>query len=79
VSWSNSKGGSGVATGTTSWSVAAVSLQPGANVITVTAKDAAGNVGTDVLTITLTDVVSPDDRDCDARRGGHDDHDRGQT
>ena len=59
VSWSNSKGGSGVATGTASWSVAAVSLQPGANVITVTAKDAAGNVGTDVLTITLTDVVSP--------------------
>ena len=59
VSWSNSKGGSGVATGTASWSVAAVSLQPGANVITVTAKDAAGNVATDVLTITLTDVVPP--------------------
>jgi len=59
VSWSNSKGGSGVAAGTTSWSIASVSLQPGANVITVTAKDVAGNVATDVLTITLTDAVAP--------------------
>ena len=59
VSWSNNKGGSGVATGTTSWSVASVSLQPGANVITVTAKDAAGNLATDVLTVTVTDAVAP--------------------
>ena len=59
VTWSNSKGGNGVAAGTTAWSVASVALQPGANVITVTAKDAAGNVGTDVLTVTLTDAVAP--------------------
>ena len=59
VTWSNSKGGNGVATGTTAWSVAGVSLQPGTNVITVTAKDAAGNIGTDVLTVTLTDAVAP--------------------
>jgi predicted xylose isomerase-like sugar epimerase len=59
VSWSNSKGGNGVATGTTAWTVPAVALQPGQNVITVTAKDAAGNVGTDVLTVTLTDAAAP--------------------
>jgi YVTN family beta-propeller protein len=50
VTWSNDRGGSGTATGTATWSVAAVTLQPGTNVITVTARDAAGNVGTDILT-----------------------------
>ena len=42
VSWVNSRGGSGIATGTTSWSVPSVGLQTGTNVITVTARDAAG-------------------------------------
>jgi hypothetical protein len=55
VSWSNSKGGNGVATGTTCVVVAGVSLQPGANVITVTAKDAAGNVATGRADDHLTD------------------------
>ncbi|HEV8218399.1 MAG TPA: Ig-like domain-containing protein, partial [Gemmatimonadaceae bacterium] len=59
VTWSNSKGGNGTAAGTTAWAVASISLQPGTNVITVTAKDAAGNVATDVLTVTLTDNVAP--------------------
>ena len=36
VTWSNSSGGSGTASGTTSWS-ASVPLQVGSNVITVTA------------------------------------------
>jgi hypothetical protein len=53
VSWTNSRGGSGVATGTTSWSVAAVTLQSGTNVLTVTARDAAGNMATDVLAVTM--------------------------
>jgi hypothetical protein len=53
VSWSNDRGGSGNASGTTSWSVASVALQPGANVLTVTARDAAGNTGTARLTVTL--------------------------
>jgi hypothetical protein len=43
VSWQNDRGGSGSAAGTASWS-ASVALQPGANVISVTARDAAGNV-----------------------------------
>ncbi|HEU4687524.1 MAG TPA: putative Ig domain-containing protein [Vicinamibacterales bacterium] len=57
VSWSNDRGGSGTATGTTSWSANGVALQPGANVLTVTASDAAGNTKTDVLTVTFTDPL----------------------
>ena len=60
VSWANSLGGSGTATGTTSWS-ASVALQSGSNVITVTARDAAGNTTTDTLTVTYapTDTTAP--------------------
>lgn len=42
VRWTNNRGGSGDATGTTSWS-ASVTLFAGANVLTATAYDAAGN------------------------------------
>ena len=54
VSWSNDRGGSGTATGTTGWSVSGIALQSGDNVLTVTAQDAAGNPGTDILTVTYT-------------------------
>ena len=53
VTWVNNRGGSGTATGTTSWSVGAIALQPGSTVITVTARDAAGNTSSDVLTVTV--------------------------
>lgn len=53
VRWVNNRGGSGTATGTTSWSVGAIALQPGSTVITVTARDAAGNTSSDVLTVTV--------------------------
>jgi hypothetical protein len=53
VNWSNDRGGSGVAGGTTSWN-AAVVLQSGANLITITARDAAGNLATAVITVTFT-------------------------
>ena len=53
VSWTNNRGGSGTATGTTSWSTVGVVLQSGANVLTVTARDSAGNISTDALTVTL--------------------------
>jgi len=61
VTWANDRGGSGFTSGTTSWSVASVVLQDGTNVITVTAQDAAGNKGTDVLTVTYTaiDITAP--------------------
>src|SRR6185436_2296846 len=54
VSWSNDRGGGGVAVGTTNWGVAAVALQIGTNVLTVTAHDAATNVNFDTLTIVYT-------------------------
>ena len=54
VTWANDRGGSGTATGTTSWSVSGIVLASGANVLTVTARDAAGNTSTDTLTVTYT-------------------------
>ncbi|MCZ7648212.1 MAG: right-handed parallel beta-helix repeat-containing protein [Planctomycetota bacterium] len=52
VTWSNDAGGSGFALGTVSWSVPNVALALGPNVITVMALDAAGNTGSDTLTVT---------------------------
>jgi hypothetical protein len=52
VSWSNNRGGSGTAAGTTNWSVSGIVLQPGANVITVTALDSSGNTAQAVLSAT---------------------------
>lgn len=54
VTWANDRGGSGTASGATSWSIGSIALQGGTNVITVTARDAAGNTGTDVLSVTYT-------------------------
>lgn len=51
VSWTNNRGGSGTCTGTTSWSATAIPLQPGDNLITVTATDASSNIATDTLTV----------------------------
>jgi hypothetical protein len=57
VTWSNSKGGSGIATGTSGWSAKSITLDEGKNLITVTATDKAGNTSTDKLTITY---IKPD-------------------
>jgi hypothetical protein len=56
VTWANDRGGSGSATSTTNWTnwSASVALQSGTNVLTVTARDGAGNPGTDTLTVTYT-------------------------
>ena len=54
VTWTSDKGGSGTAAGTTSWSITNLSLQTGANLITVTAKDAVNNTSTDTITVTYT-------------------------
>ena len=61
VAWSNSKGGNGTATGTISWSVSSITLSSGDNTITVTAKDNAGNTGTDAIAVTYNGgtVASP--------------------
>src|SRR5882672_11487998 len=58
VTWVNDRGGSGTATGTTSWTASGISLQTGVNVLTVTARDAAGNLATASLTVTLTSTFS---------------------
>ena len=58
VTWSNDRGGSGTATGTSSWAVNGIVLATGANVITVTARDAAGNSSTDTLTVTYSAPVA---------------------
>ena len=60
VSWVNSRGGSGTASGTSSWSASSITLQSGANIITVTARDAANNTGSDRITVTYT---PPDTQD----------------
>ena len=57
VTWSNSRGGSGVCTSTTNWSAGGIALSAGTNVITVTAKDASGKTGTDTLTVTYAPPV----------------------
>jgi len=52
VTWSNNRGGSGTASGTTTWNASGVALKTGQNILTVTALDAAGNTATDTLTVT---------------------------
>jgi len=54
VFWSNSRGGSGTATGTSNWSVTDITLREGENVITVSARDQAGNTASDILTLVYT-------------------------
>jgi len=59
VTWSNRQtGGSGTATGTTSWTANNINLATGANVITVTACDAAGHQSAATLTATFTPTAT---------------------
>jgi len=52
LTWTNNRGGSGTASGTTNWTISALTLHCGDdNVITATARDAAGNSATDTLTV----------------------------
>lgn len=56
VTWSNSTGGTGTATGTTSWSIPTITLQPGDNIISIQSRDAAGNLS---LAATRTITYNP--------------------
>jgi hypothetical protein len=68
VTWSNNQGGSGTATGTTSWSVASVALTTEAvNVITVTCTD--DDTLTDVETVSVLRVTVPGSPDDTFTRG----------
>ncbi len=63
VTWVNrGTGATGIASGTASWAVDGLSLKTGSNVLSVTAKDAAGNKGTATLTVTYApaDIDPPD-------------------
>ncbi len=61
VSWNNSRGGNGLALGTTTWSISGISLSEGENLLTITATDAAGNAGTQVVSVIyrLPDTTVP--------------------
>jgi hypothetical protein len=54
VTWSNSGGGAGTASGTGSWTISNIALQSGTNIITVTALDSAGNTGSDTITVSYS-------------------------
>ena len=51
VTWSNDRGGSGTASGAAAWAAPVIPLQTGANIITLTATDNDGEIGTDTLTV----------------------------
>jgi uncharacterized protein (TIGR03437 family) len=74
VTWANDRGASGVAMGTTSWTANGITLQSGANVITVTASDSAGNTESDRLTVTYASgpVVTITASDANASEAGTD-------
>lgn len=59
VTWVNNRGGSGTASGRTSWSISSIGLVGGSNVITVTARDAAGNQTSDTLTVNYSAPAGP--------------------
>jgi hypothetical protein len=60
LSWSNSKGGSGSqsVSGTSASGSFSIALSSGSNVITVTARDSAGNTAQKQLTISYTPTIS---------------------
>lgn len=54
VTWSNNRGGSGEAEGTTDWIISDINLFCGDdNIITVTAEDDQGGTGTDFLIVNV--------------------------
>ena len=59
VTCANSRGGSTTVNGTNTWNTSAIALQLGTNLITMTAKDAAGKTATDTLSISFTDTTAP--------------------
>jgi hypothetical protein len=54
ITWENDRGGIGTATGTTSWNILGIHLEPGTNLVSVTAYDAAGNNSAATLVVTLS-------------------------
>jgi hypothetical protein len=69
VTWDCNTGGQGTAQGTSNWQINNISLREGQNIITVSAADAAGNIGTAQITITYT--LPPDNSPPQAPKGLH--------
>ena len=61
VTWDNSRGGGGIAEGTTNWLAADIKLASGNNRVTVTVEDNGGNIGRDTIDISASyeDVIAP--------------------
>jgi hypothetical protein len=59
VAWSTNQGQSGIAQGAASWTIAAVPLSLGSNVVVITATDAASTPVSQTLTITRNAVTAP--------------------
>ncbi len=66
ITWTNSAGGSGSASFTpgtaVNWTINGIGLAVGQNVLTVTARDAANNPGTDSITVSYTLLLTPPDQ-----------------
>lgn len=58
VTWSTDRGASGTATGTTSWIAANVPLSRGMNTITITAKDAKGNLAAQYIKVVYDNSIT---------------------
>lgn len=65
ITWENDRGGIGTASGTNPWNINGIPLRSGANVITVTAYDVAGNTTTATLTV---EDYTPPTIDCTAAK-----------
>ena len=61
ITWTNDRGGSGVASGAASWNIAFVPLASGANVITIRVTDGGGNTAAKTLLVTRNDAPAQSD------------------
>jgi hypothetical protein len=60
VTWTNSLGGNGACSGTSTWTCSSIPLQLGANVLSVSAVSALSVVGSDALTVSrCSNSISP--------------------
>ena len=53
VTWVSDQGGSGNAQGTNNWTISGITLSDGHNIITVSASDPSGNVGSSQISVTF--------------------------
>jgi hypothetical protein len=59
ISWSSSRGPSGSFPGAKLWKIGPMQLPVGSTVLTVTARDSAGNAVTEKLRVTVSDTIAP--------------------